>query len=45
MISRAIRAGIEADYFLADAWFGTKPILKMTEKEVLTGIVRMKKIR
>ena len=43
MISRAIRAGIEADYFLADAWFGTKPILKMTEKETLTGIVRMKK--
>jgi hypothetical protein len=43
MISRAIRAGIEADYFLADAWFGTKPILKMAEKEALTGIVRMKK--
>ena len=43
MIRRAIRAGIEAEYFLADAWFGTKPILKMTEKEALTGIVRMKK--
>ena len=43
MIRRAIRAGIEADYFLADAWFATKPILKMTENEALTGIVRMKK--
>lgn len=43
MISRALRAGIEADYFLADAWFATKPILKMTENEALTGIVRMKK--
>jgi len=43
MISRATRAGIEADFFLADAWFATKPILKMTENEALTGIVRMKK--
>ena len=27
MIRRAQRAGIEADYLLADAWFGTKPII------------------
>ena len=43
MISRATRAGLEADYFLADAWFTTMVILKMTENEALTGIVRMKK--
>ena len=30
MIARAIRAGINADYFLADAWFATKHILRMT---------------
>jgi len=29
MISLATKAGIEADYFLADAWFATKPLLKI----------------
>ena len=43
MISRAQRADIHAQYFLADAWFATKPILKMTEEKALTAIVRMKK--
>lgn len=43
MIARAIRAGINADYFLADAWFATKHILKMTIEHSLVAIVRMKK--
>jgi hypothetical protein len=28
MMKRAIRIGVEADYVLADAWFGTKPMLR-----------------
>lgn len=43
MISRALRADITAKYFLADAWFATKSILKLTEEKLLTAIVRMKK--
>ncbi len=43
MIARAIRAGIHAEYFLADAWFATKHILKMTITHSLVAIVRMKK--
>ena len=43
MIARAIRAGINADYFLADAWFATKHILKMTIEHSLVAFVRMKK--
>ncbi|MCP4254016.1 MAG: transposase [Candidatus Scalindua sp.] len=43
MIARAIRGGINADYFLADAWFATKHILRMTIEHSLIAIVRMKK--
>jgi hypothetical protein len=43
MIARAIRAGINADYFLANAWFATKHILKMTIDHSLVAVVRMKK--
>jgi SRSO17 transposase len=43
MISRAQRAGIEAQYLLADAWFGTKPMLRTAEEASLTAILRMKK--
>jgi len=43
MVARAIRGGINADYFLADAWFATKPILRMTITHSLVAIVRMKK--
>jgi hypothetical protein len=43
MIARAIRAGINADYFLADAWFATKHILNMTIEHSLVAVVRMKK--
>jgi len=43
MIARAIRGGINADYFLANAWFATKHILRMTIEHSLVAIVRMKK--
>ncbi len=43
MIARAIRGGIKADYFLADAWFATKHMLRMTITHSLIAIVRMKK--
>lgn len=43
MIRRAQRAGIEADYLLADAWFGTKPMIRMAGEQLLTPILRMKK--
>lgn len=42
-VKRTLRAGFEAHYFLADAWFGNKPTLRMTEANQLTAIVRMKK--
>jgi len=42
-VKRVLRHGFEADYFLADAWFGNKPTLRMTEANQLTAIVRMKK--
>ena len=37
------RGGVDAQYFLADAWFGTKPIIKTAEDALLVAIVRMKK--
>ena len=43
MVKRALRAGIEADYFLADSWFATKPVINMTFEHDLTAILRMKK--
>jgi hypothetical protein len=43
MICRALRAGIEAHYFLADAWFGSKAIIRLCQETALTAIVRMKK--
>ena len=43
MVKRALRAGIEADYFLADSWFATKPVISMTFEHDLTAILRMKK--
>lgn len=42
-VKRAIRHGFEADYFLADAWFGNKPTLRMTQENSMTAILRMKK--
>ena len=43
MIRRALRAGIDASYFLADAWFGSKTIIKLCQETALTAILRMKK--
>jgi hypothetical protein len=43
MMSRAIRAGIDVDYLLADAWFGTKGMLRTAEELSIACIVRMKK--
>jgi SRSO17 transposase len=43
MIRRALRAGIAADYLLADAWFGTKPMIRIADEALLTPILRMKK--
>jgi SRSO17 transposase len=43
MIRRALRAGIDAQYLLADAWFGTKPMLRTAEEASLVAILRMKK--
>lgn len=43
MVKRALRSDIDAQYFLADAWFATKSIFKLTEEQSLTAIVRMKK--
>ena len=43
MIAQAQRAGVDARYLLADAWFGTKPMIAMAEDALLTSIVRMKK--
>ncbi|WP_221902157.1 transposase, partial [Bathymodiolus platifrons methanotrophic gill symbiont] len=40
MMARAIRGGINADFLLADAWFGTKPMLRSAEELSLTAIVR-----
>jgi SRSO17 transposase len=43
MMARAIRAGVEVDYLLADAWFGTKGMLRTAEELSIASIVRMKK--
>jgi len=43
MIHRAVRAGIKADYLLADAWFGNKTTIRTAEESLLTAVLRMKK--
>src|SRR4030067_3581841 len=43
MIRRAQRGGIGADYLLADAWFGTKPMIRLAGEHLLTAILRMNK--
>jgi DDE superfamily endonuclease len=43
MMRRAIRNGMEADYVVADAWFGTKPMLRSAIDLNLCPIFRMKK--
>jgi len=36
-------AGIMADYLLADAWFGTKAMIRLTQETALVPVLRMKK--
>jgi len=43
MMKRAIRSGMEADYVIADAWFGTKPMIRTALKLDVCAILRMKK--
>lgn len=45
MMKRAIRSGLEADYVLADAWFGTKPMIRTARELDVYAILRMKKNR
>jgi hypothetical protein len=43
MVKRALTAGIMADYLLADAWFGTKGMIRLTQETDLVPVLRMKK--
>ena len=43
MIRRALRAGIEGSCLLADAWFGSKAMLRLCQETALTALLRMKK--
>ena len=43
MLGRAKRQGLKADYLVADAWFGTKPMIRTAQSLDITAILRMKK--
>jgi len=43
MMKRAIRSGVDADYVVADAWFGTKPMIRSALDLDVGAILRMKK--
>jgi len=43
MINRALNAGILADYLLADAWFGSKAMIRLSQEAALVPVLRMKK--
>lgn len=43
MVKRALSAGIMADYLLADAWFGTKAMIRLTQETSVVPVLRMKK--
>ncbi len=43
MIRRALQAGIDGSYLLADAWFGSKAMIRLCQETDLTAILRMKK--
>jgi SRSO17 transposase len=43
MLKRVKKQGIKADYLIADAWFGTKAIIKTALAQQLTPVLRMKK--
>ena len=42
MVKRAVRNHIDADYLLADAWFGNKTTIKLAHEVDAVPIVRMK---
>ncbi len=43
MMKRAARCGVEADYVIADAWFGTKSMMRSALELEMCAILRMKK--
>ncbi len=43
MLKRAMRCGIEADYIVGDAWFGTKSMMRTALEQEICAILRMKK--
>lgn len=43
MVKRALNAGLWADYLLADAWFGTKGMIRLSQETSLVPVLRMKK--
>lgn len=43
MIKRAARHQLSADYLVADAWFGTKRMIRVAKTQGVTGVFRMKK--
>lgn len=43
MMKRAIRSGIGAEYLVADAWFGSKPMIRTALGLEVCAILRMKK--
>jgi len=43
MVKRALNAGIMADYLVADAWFGTKAMIRLTQETALVPVLLMKK--
>ncbi len=43
MVHRALRANIMADYLLADAWFSSKTMIRLSQEASLTAVLRMKK--
>jgi hypothetical protein len=45
MMKRTLRNGLEADYMVADAWFGTKPMIRTALDLGVCPILRMKKNR
>jgi len=43
MMKRAKRCGVEADYLVADAWFGTKTMVRAADEVGVCAVLRMKK--
>ena len=43
MMRRAKRCGVEADYLVADAWFGTKTMIRAAYELGVCAVLRMKK--